>query len=69
MPWSPKSFAKKHNQKLHGEAATKAAHVATALVEKGEDEGKAIRIGNSVGDKAMSRNQRMKQNMYKKKEK
>ena len=55
MPWpTGKGFASKHNKKLHGEAATKAAHVATALVEKGEDEGKAIRIANSIGNRAMS---------------
>ena len=56
MPWpTGKSFASKHNKKLKGEAATKAAHVATALVNKGEDEGKAIRIANSIGNKAMKK--------------
>ena len=54
MPWDSKSF-QKHNKKLHGAAATKAAHVATAILEKTGDEGKAIRIANSVGDKAMKK--------------
>lgn len=55
MPWNAKNFSSRHNKKLHGEAATKAANVATALVNKGEDEGKAIRIANSIGDKAMKK--------------
>lgn len=58
MPWTPDSFATKHNKKLKGSAATKAAHVATDLVNKGEDEGKAIRIANAIGDKAMSKSDR-----------
>lgn len=58
MPWTPGSFATKHNKKLKGSAATKTAHVATALVNKGEDEGKAIRIANAIGDKAMSKSDR-----------
>ena len=52
MPWSPKDFASRHNKKLTGHAASVAAKVATGLVEKGEDEGKAIRIANAVGNKA-----------------
>ena len=53
MPWpTGPSFAEKHNKKLKGHAASVAAKVATGLVEKGEDEGKAIRIANAVGDRA-----------------
>lgn len=69
MPWvSGKDFASKHNKKLHGASAQKAADVATALVNKGEDEGKAIRIANSVGDKAMKKTPKIKdhQRLYKK---
>jgi uncharacterized protein YdaT len=55
MPWpTGASFASRHNKKLRGAAASKAARVATALVAKGEDEGKAIRIANAVGNRAQS---------------
>lgn len=55
MPWPTGSgFAKAHNKKLHGAAADKAARVATALVNKGEDEGKAIRIANAIGNRAQA---------------
>ena len=54
MPWpTGKSFAEKHNKKLIGAAADKAARMATGMVNKGMDEGKAIRIANAAGDKAM----------------
>jgi len=53
MPWDAKTFANKHNKKLTGEAASKAARMATGMVNKGIDEGKAIRIANAAGDKAM----------------
>lgn len=52
MPWDGESFAKKHNRKLHGEAADKAARVATAMVDKGVPEGIAIATGNKIGNKA-----------------
>ena len=54
MPW-PKGtdFAAKHNKKLKGAAAQKAADQATALVNKGMDEGEAIAIANKTGNKAM----------------
>jgi len=56
MPWKlPSHFAKKHNKKLKGDAAKKATNVANALLAKGKDEGTAIRIANSVGDKAMEK--------------
>ena len=54
MPWDAKTFADKHNKKLHGEPAAKAARMATGMVNKGMDEGKAIRIANAAGDKAMA---------------
>lgn len=54
MPWpTGKSFASKHNKKLKGPAATKAAKMATGMIAKGMAEGKAIRIANAAGDKAM----------------
>jgi uncharacterized protein YdaT len=56
MPWpTGKGFAEKHNKKLKGQAAQKAADQATALVNKGMDEGEAIRIANKTGDKITSR--------------
>lgn len=56
MPWpTGQSFASKHNKKLKGHAASEAAKVATALVNKGMDEGKAIRIANAQGDRANRR--------------
>ena len=48
MPWSGKEYAKKHNKKLSGSAANKAAKVANALLKKGKSEGSAIRIANAV---------------------
>lgn len=56
MPWSGKSFAQKHNRSLHGAAANKAASIATAMVNRGVDEGIAIATANkrakSVAHKA-----------------
>ncbi|HEX4043266.1 MAG TPA: hypothetical protein VHY10_16330 [Xanthobacteraceae bacterium] len=60
MPWpTGKSFAGSHNKKLKGAAALKAAHQATALVDKGMPEGEAIAIANKTGDEAMSDADRM----------
>jgi uncharacterized protein YdaT len=52
MPWpTGKGFASKHNKKLTGAAAQKAADQATALVNKGMDEGEAIAIANKTGNR------------------
>lgn len=51
MPWTAKSFAEKHNKKLHGAAATKAAAQATAMVKAGVPEGEAIATANKTGDR------------------
>ena len=53
MPWDAASFAKKHNKKLKGEAASKAAEQATAMVKAGVPEGIAIATANKHGDKLM----------------
>ncbi len=51
MPWKTgRDFASKHNKKLKGAAATKAAKVATAMVNRGVDEGIAIATANRVGN-------------------
>ena len=47
MPWDAKSFAENHNHKLKGAAATKAAAMATAMVERGVPEGEAIATANA----------------------
>ena len=47
MPWTAKSFASKHNHKLKGKAAGKAAKIATAMVDKGLPEGEAIATANA----------------------
>ena len=54
MPWDAKSFAEKHNQKLKGAAATKAAEMANAMVKSGTPEGIAIATANKHGN-AMQR--------------
>ena len=68
MPWDGRQFASRHNKKLHGEAASKAAEQATAMVEKGVPEGTAIATANKTGNKIMSRGDHMKKKMYAKKE-
>lgn len=48
MPWpTGKSFASKHNHKLKGTAADKAARIATAMVSRGVPEGEAIATANA----------------------
>lgn len=51
MPWSPKSFATKHNKGLSKPAATRAAKAANAVLKRTGDEGQAVRVGNTVAKK------------------
>lgn len=51
MPWTGKSFASKHNKKLSGPAANKAASQANAMIRSGVPEGVAIATANKTGDK------------------
>lgn len=52
MPWdSGKAFAERHNKKLKGAAATKAAHMANAMIREGTDEGIAIATASKYGNK------------------
>ena len=60
MPWGARDFASKHNKKLHGKAASKAAEQATAMVKSGVPEGIAIATANKTGDRI----QRKKSKMY-----
>lgn len=46
MPWTGKTFGAKHNHKLNGAAATKAAAQTTAMVKSGVPEGIAIATAN-----------------------
>lgn len=61
MPWpTGKGYAKKHNKKLHGASAQKAADMATAMVREGVPESIAIATANKHGDTMLSREARMK---------
>lgn len=51
MPWTGKSFAEKHNQKLTGAAAKQAAAQATVMVKSGVPEGIAIATANKTGNR------------------
>jgi uncharacterized protein YdaT len=63
MPWpSGKEFAAKHNKKLHGAAAQKAADQATAMLRAGVPEGEAIATAN----KTAKRNAKSHRNLYRK---
>ncbi len=64
MPWTGKEFADKHNHKLKGAKAEKAAAQATAMVKAGVPEGEAIATANKHAKK--TRDQKIG-TMYKKK--
>jgi uncharacterized protein YdaT len=51
MPWTGAEFAKKHNKKLHGAAASKAAAQANAMLRAGVPEGEAIATANKHAGK------------------
>ena len=51
MPWTGKEFAAKHNKKLKGPRATKAAEIASAIVRSGGDEGIAIATANKYANR------------------
>lgn len=51
MPWSGKSFSDRHNHKLKGEAAEKAASQANAILRSTDDEGMAIAVANKNAKK------------------
>lgn len=55
MPWTGKTFAERHNRKLKGAAAAKAAEQATAMVREGVPEGIAIATANKTGDRVARR--------------
>ncbi|MGH8369398.1 MAG: hypothetical protein ACRESC_00320 [Gammaproteobacteria bacterium] len=47
MPWTGAEFAAKHNKKLKGAAATHAAAMAAAMINRGVPEGEAIATANA----------------------
>lgn len=51
MPWTGQSFKDKHNHSLSDDQAEKASRVANAILQDSGDEGKAIRIANSIAEK------------------
>lgn len=51
MPWTGPGFAAKHNKKLHGKAAEKAANQANAMLKSGVPEGIAIATANKHANK------------------
>lgn len=51
MPWTGKEFSAKHNHKLSGPQANKAARQATAMVRSGVPEGEAIATANKRAEK------------------
>lgn len=53
MPWTGKEFATKHNHKLKGAAASKAADQANAILRSGASEKTAIATANKYAGKAM----------------
>jgi hypothetical protein len=55
MPWDAKQFAGKHNKKLKGAAASKAASQASAMVKAAVPEGEAIATANKTGDRMQSK--------------
>jgi len=54
MPWTGKSFATRHNKKLSGEVATKAAAQANAMLKAGVPEGIAIATASKHANKSRS---------------
>lgn len=55
MPWSARSFASRHNKKLRGAAASKAAAQANAMIRAGVPEGEAIATANKTGNRLQRR--------------
>lgn len=51
MPWSPGSFASKHNHSLSKAGAAKASSMANAMLRSGTPEGVAIATANKYANK------------------
>ena len=55
IPWTGKNFAARHNKKLKGPAAAKAAAQANAVLRSGVPEGEAIAIANKHAKKHVAK--------------
>jgi hypothetical protein len=55
MPHTARTFAAKHNHKLSGPAASKAAAQATAMERAGVKPGVAIAVANKTGDRMLAK--------------
>ena len=55
MPWTASTFRSRHNKGLSRAQASKAYRVANAILKDTGDEGKAIRIANSLARKGKKR--------------
>ena len=60
MPWTGKSFKKKHNKKLSPTKSKKAARQANAILRKTGDEGLAIAVANKNAKKKSKARKRKK---------
>ncbi len=59
MPWTPQSFASKHNKKLAGTAAAgSAAKQANAMIRSGVDEGIAIATATKNANKKLKKDRK-----------
>lgn len=47
MPWTAKQFRSRHNHKLSGSQAAKAASIANAMLARAVPESEAIRTANA----------------------
>ena len=66
MPWSAKEFSSRHNKKLKGARASKAASMANAMLRSGTPEGIAIATANKYANKHRSREGRVSESAAKK---
>lgn len=55
MPFTAKSFKSRHNHKLSGGQAKKAASIANAIIKGGGDEGIAIATANKRASSGMKK--------------
>lgn len=46
MPWTPASFADRHNHSLHDERAEHASRIANAVLRSGAPEGESVAVAN-----------------------
>lgn len=64
MPFDAQSFRDRHNKKLGGAAATKAAEMANAMIKGGTDEGIAIATANKHANAMQGKKKSRAQKRY-----